>query len=108
MFSRNPFLELWYIYNFYNILYKSAGLFPHLHNSVSRSSHDEALSCLEGGNICDDVMMSHGKRLWAPSRGVITWSYLLLILNFLLEIQSQNKGLKLNLCAFYLMTYSCG
>lgn len=57
--------------------------FPYLNNSISRSSYNEALCCLERGNICDDVVMSHRQRLWAPPRRVITWSYLLLILNFL-------------------------
>lgn len=84
MFFISPFCpELWYISNFTALYTSRQDLFPHLHNPVSRSSHNEALSGLKGGDVCDDVMMSHRQRLRAPSRGIITWSHLLLILNFL-------------------------
>lgn len=74
--------ELYYLYSFIQV---SRFLLPHLYNPISRSSHDETLCCLESSNICDDVMMPHRQRFWAPSRGIITWSYFLFILNFLLD-----------------------
>lgn len=56
---------------------------PHLDNTVSGRGDNETLRRLEGGDISDDVMMSHREGFWAAARRVLHHATLLFTVNFL-------------------------
>lgn len=56
---------------------------PHLDDTVSGRRDDEALRRLEGGDVSDDVVVSHREGFWAAARRVLHHAALLFTVNFL-------------------------
>lgn len=56
---------------------------PHLDDAVSGRGDDEALRRLEGGDVRDDVMVSHREGLWAAARRVLHHAALLFAVDLL-------------------------
>lgn len=61
-----------------------ASSLPHLDDAVPGRGDDEALRCLEGGDVRDDVVVTHRQRLWAAARRVVNHVALLLAVDLLL------------------------
>lgn len=48
--------------------WRSSSSLPDFDDAVSGRGDDEALCGLKGGNVSDDVMVSHGEGFWAAAR----------------------------------------
>lgn len=67
---------------------------PDFYYAVSRRSNYKALSRLEGGYVCDDVMVAHGQGLRASTWDILGGTTLLLTVDLLVKI----KGIKCFKC----------
>lgn len=56
---------------------------PDLDDAVSGRGDDEALRRLKGGDVGDDVMVSHREGFWAAARRVLHHAALLLAVDLL-------------------------
>lgn len=57
---------------------------PDFYNAISRGGYNEALGCLEGGNVSNNVMVAHRQGLWTSARGILCGTSLLLTVNLLM------------------------